>query len=180
LENGLADPLVTYFCITDDLEGTVLISYTHRKNDFDTIFQDRRFNFRIEGGIYPGDKTQTVENEVFRDQRFNPNQIAAIPYEVQVLTIGSSTGVPQWVGKKINNIFSLSDVEVDGIKSVRNESSNPEIISTGIKWPLYVHKISIEQANGDTHTLIDYYEYLTDNQGSKIQDNNSNYIKVRR
>jgi hypothetical protein len=96
------------------------------------------------------------------------------------LTTGSPLGIPQWVGNKINWIFRLSDVEVDGVKSVRNESSTPELISTGSKNPLYVHKISIEQRDEDVHTGIDNYVFLTDNEGNRIQDNNNNYRKVRK
>jgi hypothetical protein len=186
LANGLADPVETYFRIKEkeELKETVLLSYTHRENEYDTIFFNsdgtrKTFNFRIEGGIYPGDKTQHVENEIFRDQRFNPYQTAAIAYEVSVLTIGASDGVPQWVGNKINNIFLLSDVEVDGVRSVRNESSTAELISTGVGNPLYVHKISIEQPDEDVHTLIDHYGFLTANDGTRIKDNKDNYIKVR-
>jgi hypothetical protein len=181
LTAGLCDPLTAYFCIKpiEELEGTVLLSYTHRKNDFDTIFSGRKFNFRIEGGIYPGNKTQAVENEIFRDQRFHPYQTSARSYEISTLTIGDTDGVPQWVGNKISHIFDLSDVEIDGVKSVRNESSTPELISTGVNNPLYVHKISIEQSDEDTHTLIDYYKFLTNNAGAYIRDNNNNNIKVR-
>jgi hypothetical protein len=181
LTSGLADPAEAYFCIKpiEELEGTVLISCTHRKNDFDTVFDGRRFNFRVEGGIYPGEKTQHVENETFRDQRFTAHQTSAAAYEVSVLTTGSPIGIPQWAGNKVNWIFCLSDVEIDGIKSVRNESSTAELISTGALNPLYVHKISIEQPDRDVHTLVDRYGFLTGNDGTCIQDNNSNYIKVR-
>jgi hypothetical protein len=83
------------------------------------------------------------------------------------------------VGNKVNHIFLLSDVEVDGIRSVRNESSTPEPVSTGYRNPLYVHKINIEQPDEDVHTLVDNYGFLTDNDGTCIQDNGGNYIKVR-
>jgi hypothetical protein len=182
LTSGLTDPIGAYFLIRkpEDLKHTILASYTHRKNDFDTIFINKTFNFRIEGGIYPGETKQAIENEIFRDQRFSPVQLSAIPYEVRALVIGSTEGVPQWAGNKINHILSLSNVTIDGIETVRNESSVPELISLGEKNPLYVHKVSIEQPDEDIHVGIDYYEYLTDNAGNRITDNNGNYIKVRR
>jgi hypothetical protein len=182
LTSGPADPIGAYFSIKkpEDLKHTILVSYTHRKNEFDAIFINKTFNFRIEGGIYPGEIKQAIENEIFRDQRFSPVQLSAIPYEVRTLVIGSTEGVPQWAGNKINHILSLSNVTIDGIETVRNESSVPELISLGEKNPLYVHKVSIEQPDEDIHIGIDYYEYLTDNSGNKITDNNGNYIKVRR
>jgi hypothetical protein len=181
LTGGPTDPAEAYFCVqpVEELEGTILLSCTHRKNDFETIFDNRRFNFRVEGGIYPGDKTQAIENETFRDQRFTLHQTVATAYEVSTLTIGSPKGVPQWVANKINWIFCLSDVEIDGVKSVRNESATPELVSTGANNPLYVHKIRIEQPDRDFHTLVDPYGFLAGNDNTYIQDNNSNYIKAR-
>lgn len=149
-----SDEVCSYFCISDreELKNTVLINYTHYRNDYDTIFinqdgMNRTFNFRIEGGFYPGDKEQSVENEMFRDQRFNPYQLSADTYEVSALTIGTKKGVPQWVGNKINNIFKLSDILVDGITTTRNESSTPELISVGSYYPLYVFKFNVEQSD---------------------------------
>jgi hypothetical protein len=133
----------------NELCDTVLVSYTHRRDEYDTEFSQRVFNFRIEGGIYPGDRTQGLDNEVFRDQRFMPHQITAETYEVSVLTVGTGKGVPQWVGRKINDIFKLSDVRVDGVRTVRNEGSAPELIRLGVRYPLYVFKLNIEQPDED-------------------------------
>lgn len=155
LSNG-SDEVKTRFCIAsgEELKNTVLINYTHRRNEYDTIFfnedgTQKVFNFRVEGGFYPGDKTQSVENEIFRDQRFDPYQISAESYEVSVLTIGTKKGVPQWVGNKINNIFKLSDILVDGVETTRNESSVPELVSVSSYYPLYVFKINVEQPDED-------------------------------
>jgi len=155
ITNGL-DEAYTYFCIKDisELENTVLLTYTHRKNQYDTVFynnDDTRkvFNFRIEGGFYPGDKIQNIENEIFRDQRFDSYQTAAESYEVSTLTIGTKKGVPQWVGNKINNIFKLSEIVIDGIEATRNESSVPEGIIIGSYYPLYVFKFNVERPEED-------------------------------
>ncbi|MDR0680861.1 MAG: hypothetical protein LBG15_03260 [Dysgonamonadaceae bacterium] len=147
----------------DKLEGIVSLRYTNRKNDFDTIFvsgngEQKYFNFYIEGGIYPGEKSQRIENSIFRDQSFSLHQMSAIPYEVSVLTIGDAKGVPQWVGNKINHIFSLSDVKVNDEQMVRSESSVPEMSSISDKYPLYIFKISIEQS--------DHIDSLSDEDGS--------------
>lgn len=155
LTNG-SDEAVAYIRIasSEDLSNTILINYTHRRNEYDTLFFDAEgnrkiFNFRVEGGFYPGDKVQAVENEIFRDQRFEPYQTAAESYEISVLTIGTKKGVPQWVGNKTNHIFKLSNILVDGIETTRNESSIPELISQSSYYPLYVFKINVEQPDED-------------------------------
>ncbi len=150
ITNG-PDYTEAYFCVKnlEELENTVLLTYTHRKNEYEGIFinedgTNKTFNFRVEGGIYPGDKIQAVENETFRDQRFSPYQISADTYEISVLTIGSAAGVPQWVGRKINQIFRLSNILVDGAEAVRNESSVPELVQIAERYPLYVFRLNIE------------------------------------
>jgi hypothetical protein len=137
-----------------ELCDTVLLSYTHRRNAYDAQFVDanganKYFNFRIEGGIYPGNKVQALDNEVFRDQRFTPHQTAAEAYEVATLIIGTPKGVPQWAGNRVNNVFKLSDVYVDGVKTSRNEGSVPEITQLKPYYPLYVFKLKIEQPDDE-------------------------------
>jgi uncharacterized repeat protein (TIGR02543 family) len=172
ITDSLGNEEKTYFEIRTDeeLQNTVLIRYTNRKNDFDTIFSDeieeeRYFNFRIEGGFYPGDKTQNLENSVFRDQNFRLSQISAFPYEISVLTIGDPCGVPQWVGNKINHIFCLSDVEVNGKRMVRSEASVPEMTSVAGEYPLYVFKLSLEEAGPVIEEELIWYSVTYDSQG---------------
>jgi len=156
------DTVYSYFCIKPkkELKNTILLQYTHRRNEYDTIFVNgdstkNWFNFRVEGGIYPGDKTQTVDNETFRDQRFISFQTSAESYEVSILIAGTKAGVPQWVGNRINNIFKLSDVLVDGIETKRNEASVPELVQLGTYYPLYVFKLNIEQSDEERVWTID-------------------------
>ena len=148
------DEVYSSFCIKpiEELEDTILINYTHRKNEYDTRFVNddgtyKRFNFRIDGGIHPADKAQAIDNEIFRDQRFAPFQTAAEGYEISTLTIGTKRGVPQWVGNRINHIFKCSDVLVDDIETVRNEGSIPELAQVGAYYPLYVFKLKVEQSD---------------------------------
>jgi len=160
-------------------EKTILLTYTHRKNEYDTIFENRTFNFRVEGGFYPGDSTQNISNEIFRDQRFNPSQISGYSYETKKITIGNAVGVPQWVGNKLNWIFLCSDVKVDGIKTTRNESSVPELISISERHPLYVFNLNVEQPDEDNHIGLDKYGYLADIKNNKTKDISNNFIKVK-
>jgi hypothetical protein len=165
-------------------EDTILLNYTHRRNEYDTIFRDsegagKRFNFRIQGGIYPGDKTQALDNEIFRDQRFEAFQTAAESYEISVLTIGTSRGVPQWVGNRINNIFKLSDILIDGVEATRNGSSVPELISLGSYYPLYAFKLNIEMPDEERIHAPESFEFdnlILTNSGIPILSNNGSYL----
>lgn len=162
-----------------DLFDTVLLSYTHRKNEYDTIFDGRVFNFRVEGGINPGESTQAVSNEIFRDQRFDPHQTESVAYEIRTLTIGNTLGVPQWIGNKVNHIFDLSDVTVDRVPTTRNEGSVPEQTSLGEYNPLKVHKIKIEQSDKEIFEFNSNIEYPTTEiefQVTTTQTNQTVYV----
>ncbi|MDR1370577.1 MAG: hypothetical protein LBJ72_10725 [Dysgonamonadaceae bacterium] len=186
LTNG-TESVLSFFSVKTQAEliNTVLLNYTHRRNEYDTIFVQengvrKTFNFRIEGGLYPGDKTQAVENETFRDQRFNPFQTASEVYQISILTIGTGKGVPQWVGNKINHIFNLSNILIDGISTARNESSVPDMIQVAGYHPLYVFKLNIEQSDDDIilgSQKTDVF-YLTDNSGNMIVTNSGDNITV--
>ncbi|MDH6304600.1 hypothetical protein M2459_001335 [Parabacteroides sp. PF5-5] len=155
LTNGYEEASTELFILKkEELENTVLISYTHRHNEYNTFFYgnngDRKiFNFRVDGGFYPGDKKQAVDNEMFRDQRYYPHQLSSNAYEISILTIGTKQGVPVWVGNKINHIFNLSDIAIDGVETVRSEASIPTIEHIADYYPLYVFKFDVEQPDED-------------------------------
>ncbi|MDR0575649.1 MAG: hypothetical protein LBG96_16780 [Tannerella sp.] len=187
---SVTDQIYSYFCIkplSELSDNTVLLNYAHRRNEYDTIFIGsdgfpRRFNFRVYGGIYPGDKEQAIDNEVFRDQRFESFQTAAESYEISVLTIGTPRGVPQWVGNRINNIFKLSDVLVNGVETTRNEGSVPELVKVGQYYPLYVFKLNIEQPDEErvyTASPDSISGMIITRDGNPIITRDGNYIVTR-
>lgn len=140
----------TFNILSDDiLLDTVLLRYTNVENMFDVIFKDEDdnnyfFEFRIPGGFQYGDVSLKSSAEIFRDQRFALNQLSAYPYKTTPLTIGTKSGVPNWVGEKINLIFSLSNVTIDDKIYVRSEGAEVERIQNIPYYPLYVFKIDIE------------------------------------
>ncbi len=140
------------FCILPDeeLENTVLITYTHRRNEYDAIFVNEEgeptfFQWRVEGGFIPFESTFLVDNEFFRDQRASITQLSAFPYKTQTLTLGSELGVPVWSAEKLNLVFSLSTVLVDNNIYVRSEGSTPEGSEILAYYPLYIYKMDLEQ-----------------------------------
>lgn len=105
-------------CSSDDLlEETVLIRYSHKSNNsaFDNIFWvddiQQVFNFRVEAGFKPGGYSPRIDNEQYRNQMQEIEELYAVPYDVYNLTIGNSSGVPYWFAKHINRILCLSMVE---------------------------------------------------------------------
>lgn len=143
--------VASYFQIQPScyLHHTTLLRYTNRENMFDVVFLNENeenyyFELRVPGGFQYRDISFNVSDETFRDQRYTLSQLSAFPYETNPLTIGTKEGVPIWVGRKINLIFSLSAVTVDDTEYIRSEGAEVEMTQLGTYYPLYVFTISLE------------------------------------
>ncbi|MDD6210531.1 MAG: hypothetical protein PUB21_08005 [Bacteroidales bacterium] len=143
------------FIVSSDasyFENSVLISYTNRDNDiaFNTLFNynntQRTFSFRVQGGFKSSGVSMNVETENYRTQRQEIIPLYSIPYETETLVIGDSLGVPVWIGRLINYIFSLSEVSVNGVDYVRNESSIPEQQVIAEDYKQYNYSIALQRA----------------------------------
>jgi hypothetical protein len=111
------------------------------------------FDFRVEGGFLPSERTFASESGDFRDQRYTPTQLSSRPYQKKTLCIGGRKGVPYWVGKKINQIFSCSFVEVNDVEHVRSENAEPQINPVADLYPLMVYKIDLEEKENYKTTM---------------------------
>lgn len=143
--NGV-DAAVSDFCIVEEFPHSVLLQYTNYRTEFGTIFH-LPFQFRIEGNFQPDEVKFSTDAENFRDQSYGPTQLSASPYEVWTLTVGQGHGVPNWVARKLNMIFSLSNIVIDGVPYVRSDGSSPEITVSLKDLPAYIYKIDLEPTN---------------------------------
>ena len=147
--------LESLFLVTDETDDTVLIEYTNRRNEFDTIFSTNSlFQFRVEGAFLPQDYTFESQSENFRDQRHVAKTLSGYPIEKKTLSLGGGFGVPRWVASLINNIFSLSNVYVDGDRMVRDEGGSVEMTLLHNDYPLYIYKITLEKSDDITADLV--------------------------
>ena len=140
------------FCIVAELPDSVLFTYTNYRDDFDTVF-NTEIDYRVEAVWLPTDTSFLVNAESFRDQNGIAHQLSAQPYETRALTIGggiSAFGVPDWVARKINNIFSCSSVFIDGEQYARSEGAVPEKTDIATDYPLFMYKITVETQSGLT------------------------------
>lgn len=154
INDSVSEPFMV--CSSDTLlEETVLIRYSHKSNNssFDNIFWlddiQQIFNFRVEAGFKPSGYSPQVDNEQYRNQMQEIEELYAVPYDVYKLTIGNSSGVPYWFAKHINRIFCLSMVEIGGTKYVRSESSVPEMTQILEDSQLFQISMSLELQNND-------------------------------
>lgn len=121
-------------CSDSNILGeTALIRYSHKDNNsaFDNIFwigdTQQVFEWRVEAGFKPAGYSAKIDNEQYRNQRQEIEELYAVPYDSYVLTIGNSCGVPYWFGRHLNRILCVSMFDVNGERYVRSENSVPEI-----------------------------------------------------
>lgn len=135
--------------VDPDIENTVLIEYTNRRNDFDTVFNSaNKFSFRVEGCFLPQEVSFDSETESFRDQRHKSKLLSGFPVEKKTLSIGGGFGVPNWAARLINGIFCLSHVDVDGERMIRVDGG-VELSMIHNDYPLYIYKIELEHTEDD-------------------------------
>lgn len=169
------------FCVFMELPNTILLEYTNRKNANNTIFDNvDRFVFRVEGAFLPQEFTFENETEDFRDQRYIPKVLSSFAYETRTLTLGGGFGVPNWVARKINLIFALSSVHVNGVNMVRSEGSSVEVTILGNDYPLYLYKIVLEEGEDHDDSGDGLAEYLraVDEKKKIIRRTSANDLRV--
>jgi len=108
-------------------DNTVRIIYTHDENDFDVIFTGSNivgeFMLRIDGGMKSEGFLPGGKFTMFQDLDYNSVMLQSQPYNIEKWTFGPANGCPNWMGDKINRIFGLSDITIDGVGYSRNENA---------------------------------------------------------
>lgn len=130
--------------IKTEHEDTILIEYGHDLNDFDCIFRGNnistppvpRFQIRVEGGLRNDGFTPGGKYTLFQDQDLSPVMLQSIPTNAYRFTFGDNRGIPNYLADKINRIFALSDVSIDGVDYMRNEGAKLEPIERDSLYPL--------------------------------------------
>lgn len=169
------------FCVCTELPDTILLEYTNRKNVYETIFDGiDRFLFRVEGAFLPQEISFENNTEEFRDQRYVSKILSSTAFEKKTLTLGGGMGVPNWVARKINLIFSLSSVHVEGNPMVRSEGGAVELTEIGKYYPLYIYKIVLEDGEDNEDTGDGIIEYLraVDEKKKIIRKSSENDLRV--
>ena len=105
----------------------------------------------VEGGINIGNTRNLIEQETFRDQRFNTHTLAAHPRSTAILTIGSAKGVPEYVGELINSILCCDTVFLNGKRICRSQNSAPEPTNITKGYPFVNYTIEIEYVQTESN-----------------------------
>ena len=129
------DELVTFYNepinLVASADNVLSIEYTHDQNEFDVLFLEANvFNFflRIEGGIRSEGLAPGGKFTMFQDLDYKSVMLQSQPFNVEKFIFGPGDGVPNWMADKLNRIFGLSTVMINGVQYSRNEGAKMERI----------------------------------------------------
>jgi hypothetical protein len=132
---------------TSDLKT---ITFSSTINDFGVIFNhssyDPTFKLCVECGFIPSGFKVKSNKEDFTDQNMDNSVIFAMPYETEILTLGDSLGIPNWLVRKLNYIFMLQTVLIDSIQYVPTPEANIELVEGTYKG-LGIYSIELQKTN---------------------------------
>lgn len=152
------DMVTSYIEVFDELEDSFLLAYSDHITS-NELLADYVIQTRMEGGFLNREKQFKADDEKFRDQTFSIHNLNTYCYESHTLTFGTTKGVPYWVGRKANAIFSLPSVLIDGVRYVRSEGAEMEMITIGTQNPLYVFKLEVEPDRSSLNLIDTHYRY---------------------
>jgi hypothetical protein len=137
-------------------EGSIRFTYTNIGHAFDMFFYADTacntplyFIFRTPGGFRSDGFAVGSTDNSFIDQPHNVTLLSSTPFDVGKLTIGSNTGVPNWVISKANRILSCTGVQLNGIEYTKNEGAKLEVSPMAFNSPLYMGQIEMIKSNND-------------------------------
>lgn len=155
-----------YIC--SDKENTVKIEYSNDVNDFDAIFtapEGVTFMMRLEGGMKSDGFAPGGKYTIFQDLDYQAVMLESQPYNVEKWTFGPGNGIPNHIADKLNRIFSLNNVTIDGVQYVRNEGAKMERIGE-TNYPLAgwaIDLIKSENPYSDSFTKSNTQPFTADN-----------------
>lgn len=111
--------------IEETLSDCIKVRYWHDVSQYD--YQKMYvFTIRIEGGIKSDGYQPGGKFTMYEDLDYNPVLLSSTPFNVYKFQFGTASGIPNYLTDIINRMFSMTFVEIDGIRYQRNEGAKLE------------------------------------------------------
>lgn len=128
-----------------DFPDSLLAEYTSSSNKQSMIFEDGGvYSFRF-GGQFDNMFTPKSAGAQYIDQERDISTLNGIAYGTMDLWVGVGRGIPDWVIEKINRIFLLDKVNLEGLGYAKAEGAEWEKVFT-IGAPMKFWKMLIQRA----------------------------------
>jgi hypothetical protein len=169
-------------------ENSIKFEYKNAENDFDIAFETLiQFGLRVHGGLrkfQPG-----ADRTVFIDQTRNATQLLGRSFYTYELVIGDANGIPDYMIKRISEMFLCSHILIDGKQFSANANSKFAPINdwgnpfTG--WTMEVQEADkknsrkfITDGNGNVSSSV-VYQVQAKGFGAKTGPAGTNVLQIQ-
>jgi hypothetical protein len=139
--------------ICESIENSLLLEYKHREYKGLVFFETGiLFQQRVLGTLRY--KNPAAKDTLYEDQELDETLLSSEAFDVYELIIGGSWGIPDYLVKRLNRIFSLSYKAIDGTQYEKNEGARFELKEID-GYPLKGLRIELREAE---HSHSQSYE----------------------
>lgn len=131
--------------ILPSAKGTILLEYANSRSVGDLIWETGWSGaLRTEAVLTNFEPGNSIV--AYKNQRWNPTVLTAKPFRTFKLIVGHNFGVPDYMGDKLNRIFSCDNVYIDGKKFAILDESKIEVDEKDPQYPLKTFSIAVQEA----------------------------------
>lgn len=113
------------FIISENIENTLVLEYTHYKFKGDIIFETG-FTPYLRLAATLKYKQPLSKDILYEDQILDESLLKSDPYDLYTLYMSDPAGIPDYLVKKLNWLFSCSTVLIDGRQYTKSDGAKFE------------------------------------------------------
>ena len=141
-----------YICVKDEHPFTKLLTYQNSTNEQNLAFSTGVvFNLRVEAQTYASLVPKSMDS-IYSDEQGAGQILSSTPYCNEIINIGGTLGIPDWLLKITNKIFSCDTLQLDGLNICRVEGAEFEPVSND-NYNLRSWNIEIVTADNQNVTI---------------------------
>ncbi|RYE00922.1 MAG: hypothetical protein EOP50_02905 [Sphingobacteriales bacterium] len=132
---------------------TLYLEYNHYRFH-DTMIFENGFSpaIRIPGVLSL--KSPSAQDTLFEDDEKSQRLIDGKPFEQYELLVGHQSGIPDWMAKKINRIFTCSNTKLDGRQYTRSGSEGMQATEEK-NYPLRAWSMELRDTENKGHATYE-------------------------
>lgn len=144
-------------CLKENHSETVAIQATNTDNIQDIPFEDGvSFFYRVQGGFFDKALSPKSDDTSYQNEDADFVLLSSVPYESYKLNIGGTGGVPDYMQRLFNRVFSLDTIDINGEPFTKLEGAEWSAIEEdeyGFRsWELEV----VRTENLDSELVVEY------------------------
>lgn len=144
LINGVNLMISEWQQLDADLPNTILIEYYNTKNKPDAYFATWRPALRVEGFFTP--VTPESTSTTYEDEPGDTEILSGTAYMKQKVLLGGGSGIPDYLAKKLNRLFLLNRVYLDGVEYTKVGDAKLETVELATGYPMNYYTVDLRES----------------------------------